>query len=238
MKTITTTILVAAASIAGVSCKKDTVGHGPLVTETRAVQHFTGIDLQMNGNVYYTVGTERKVEITARQSIHSLLETTIIDNRLVLRYRNGKTYDADESIRIDVTAPAPSSLFLNTSGSIYVMNDLQVSEVMLRAWGSGSIFLQKVKAGHIDAETTVSGRIIAAGGEAISEKLKTKGSGGIDLSAIAAKTVVTQTIGSGDIKVRVSENLDVTINGSGDVYFSGYPYISTHISGTGRLVRY
>lgn len=237
MKKLTTAILVTATALGSVSCKKDVVGDGPIITETRSVQSFTGIDLRMNGNVYYTVGTERKLEITARQSIHSMLETTVIDNRLVIRYRNGKTYDADESIRINITAPALKSFLLNTSGSIYVMNDLQTNDLVLRSWGSGGIYLQKVTTANLDAETTVSGRITVADGTATNAKSKTKGSGKIDLSAVAAKTASAHTLGSGEIKVRVSDHLDVTIDGSGSVYFSGYPFISTHISGTGRLVR-
>ncbi|MGB8192394.1 MAG: head GIN domain-containing protein [Chitinophagaceae bacterium] len=237
MKKLTTAILITAATLGIVSCKKDVVGDGPIATETRNVPSFTGIDLRMNGNVYYTAGSERKVEITARQSIHSMLETTIIDNRLVIRYRNGKTYDTDESIRINITAPDVNSLFLTTSGSIFLMNDLHTTNLMLRSWGSGSIFLQKVFANNIDAETTVSGRINAAGGTTVSEKLKTDGSGKIDLAAVAARSVTARTIGSGDIKLKVSDDLDVTIQGSGSVYFSGYPFISTHISGSGRLVR-
>jgi hypothetical protein len=236
MKKFTTAILVAAA-VSSASCKKDLIGNGPVTTETRTVQYFTGIDLQMNGHVYYTSSPERKIEITAKESIRSILETVIIENRLVIRYQNGKTYDADESIRINVSAPDVNAFLLNTSGSIYSMNDLQVATLMLRSHGSGNISLQKINTTNIDAESTQSGRITAAGGTTISSKLKTDGSGTINLSAVNARTVQARIIGSGDIQTKASENLDVTIQGSGSVYFSGYPVISTHISGSGRLVR-
>ena len=237
MKKLTTAILITATAIGGASCKKDVTGHGPIVTETRNVQNYNGIDLRMNGNVYYTVGNEWKLEISAKQTIHSMLETTVIDNRLVIRYRNGKTYDADGSIRINVTAPAVSSLYLTTSGSIYGLNDLNTNELMLRSWGSGDIVLKNVMANHVDAETTVSGSIEIAGGNTISQKLKTKGSGKIDLWNLYSKTSIVHTMGSGHAKIKVSENLDARIDGSGSIYFSGYPFISSHISGSGRLVR-
>src|SRR5436190_24278500 len=105
MKKFTTAILVTAAALGGVSCKKDLVGNGPVITETRAVQNFTGIDLRMNGYVYYTRDSISKLEITAKESIHSMLETSVINNTLVIRYTNGKTYDADGSIRINVSGP-------------------------------------------------------------------------------------------------------------------------------------
>jgi hypothetical protein len=192
----------------------------------------------MNGTVYYTKSATTKVEVSAKESIHSMLETTVIDNKLVIRYKNGKVYDADPSIRINISAPDMNYLVVKNTGSIFCMNDIQPSDLVLRSYGSGNIYLQKVVTNNIDAESTVSGRINAAGGSTVSMRLKTDGSGKIDLAAVAAKTASTRIIGSGDISVRVSENLDVTIDGSGSVYFSGYPSISTHISGSGRLVRF
>jgi hypothetical protein len=237
MKNLTTAILVTATAFGSVSCKKDLIGEGPITTVTRPVQSFTGLDLQMNGTVYYTKGETLKLEISAKESIHNMLETSVSDNRLVVRYKNGKTYDADETIRINVTAPDVSSFIVNTSGSIFVMNDIQPANLMLRSYGSGSIYLQRIFTNNIDAESTVSGRITSATGTANSERLKTDGSGKINLGAVAVKTANVRTIGSGDISVKVSESLNVTIDGSGSVYFSGYPSITTHISGSGHLVR-
>ena len=237
MKQLTAALLATIVALGSVSCKKDLIGDGPITTETRSIQPFTGIDLRMNGNVYYTKAAETKLEITARESIHSELETKIVDDRLVIRYKDGKTYDADETIRINVSGPDVSAFILNTSGSIVCMNDIQPANLLLRSYGSGDISLQKVVTNNIDAESTVSGRIISAGGTTVTEKLKTNGSGKIDMAAVAARSATVRTIGSGDIKVKVSQDLDVTIDGSGSVYFSGYPAISTHISGSGRLVR-
>jgi hypothetical protein len=237
MKKLTTAILVAATTLGSVSCKKDMVGEGPVTTQTRPIQRFTGIDLHMNGTVYYTKSSEVKLEIVAKESIHGMLETTVADNKLVIRYKNGKTYDADPSIRINVSAPDVSTFIVKTSGSIFCMNDIQPLSLVLRSYGSGNIYLQRVLTTNIDAESTVSGHITASVGSTISMRLKTDGSGKIDLSSIAAKTASVRTIGSGDISVKVSEDLDVTIDGSGSVYFLGYPQISTHISGSGRLMR-
>lgn len=237
MKKLTTAILVTAAALGSVSCKKDLVGEGPVTTETRTVGNFTGIDLQMNGNVYYTKDVVTKVEVTAKQSVHSILETKVVDGRLVIRYTTGKKYDADESIRINVSGPDLSSFLQNTSGSIYCMSDIQPASLYLRNTGSGTISLKNVTTSYIDAESTVSGHIMASGGTTENERLKSDGSAKIDMSGVSAKTATVRTIGSGDIKVKVSTNLDVTIDGSGSVYFTGYPFISTHISGSGHLVR-
>ena len=229
-------ILATTVVLGSISCKKDTIGEGPITTENRFVTNFTAIDLQMNGNVYFTQGPTTKLEISAKETIHSILETTVIDNRLVIRYKNGKTYDADESIRINITAPGVNSLSLNTSGSIYAMNDILQSSLMLRSYGSGSIRLKRVFVSSMDAESNQSGLIKATDGTACIEALQTYGSGKIDLLTVSARSVTAHTKGSGDIKLKASDNLDVTVDGSGSVYYSGYPSISTYISGTGNLI--
>ena len=221
-----------------VSCKKEVIGEGPVRTETRTVTNFSGIDLQMNGNVYYQNAPTWKIEVSAKASIHDVLETNVNSGRLVVRYRNGKTYDNDESIRINVSGPGVNSFTLNTSGNIICLNAIETDNLYLRSSGSGDIILQTVEANAIEAESKQSGRITATGGSTINEKLKTDGSGKIDLSAISSKNVNARIVGSGDIKVKVADRLDVTIDGSGSVFFNGSPLISTHINGTGRLIRF
>jgi hypothetical protein len=239
MKQLATKMALFIAMAAGiVSCKKEVIGEGPVRTETRTVNNFSSIDLQMNGNVYYQNAPTWKVDVSAKASIHDILETTVNNGRLIVRYRNGKTYDNDESIRINVSGPGVNSFSLNTSGNIFCLNPLQTDYLYLRSSGSGNIVLQHVDANTIDAESKQSGRISATGGFTISEKLKTDGSGKIDLSAISSKNVTARIIGSGDIKVKVADKLDVTIDGSGSVFFNGSPLISTHINGTGRLIRF
>jgi hypothetical protein len=176
--------------------------------------------------------------VTARESIHNELETVVNQGTLVVRYRNGKTYDADETIRIEVQSPNVHRFQLNTSGSIYVNNDLQQPTLFFRSAGSGSIHLKKIFANSMEAESVVSGSISSTGGTTQTERLRTDASGRIDMSAVTASSVYADIIGSGDISLRASDFLDVTIKGSGDVYFAGYPQISTHISGTGHLVRF
>jgi hypothetical protein len=237
MKKFTLSILLFAIVLAGASCKKDSIGQGPIVTQDRTIAPFTGIDLRMNGNVYYKKDSVWKVEVIAKQSIHSGLETRVADGQLIIRYYNGKTYDADESIRINVSAPVVNSMKLNSSGSIYSTTDIAPASLFLQSTGSGSIHLRAVVTGNLKAESLQSGTITVAGGNAANAELKTDASGKVDLSEVATKTASARIIGSGFIKVKVSDHLNATINGSGSIYFRGYPTLTTQISGTGHLIR-
>ena len=55
---------------------------------------------------------------------------------------------------------------------------------------------------------------------------------------ISAKSVTAKTSGSGSIKVKAADHLDATVEGSGSIYFTGYPSVSSHIYGTGHLIHF
>lgn len=236
MKKLTPAIFFVATIAGSVSCKKEIIGDGPVITETRNITGFTGIDLQMNGNVYYTSSPSWKVAITAKESIHAMLETKMINNRLVIRYSNGKTYDNDESIYIAVSGPAVCSFELNSSGSIYSAAVIHQPFIFLRSNGSGNIQLQHVETEALDAESNVSGRIVINDGSTTKGRLKTDASGKIDMSDVAAKTMNARIAGSGDIKIKVTEQLDARIDGSGSIYYSGFPFVISDISGSGKMI--
>ena len=219
------------------SCKKDIIGDGPVTTETRTVQNFTSIELQMNGNVYYRNNPEWKLEIAARESIHDMLETNVINGNLVIRYYNGKTYDNDESIRIIVSGPGVNNFVTTTSGNIVGENEIVVPNVGLRSSGSGNISISKVTATSLEAQSNQSGRVTVGAGSVNTENLKSAGSGTVDMRYVQAKYASAYTKGSGDIRVRVSEKLEAKIYGSGWVLYYGRPAVSSTVLGSGKVER-
>jgi hypothetical protein len=229
-------MLVAAIASTTVSCKKEIIGSGPSLTVTRPAQHFNAIDLQMNGNVFYTVSDSTSVRIIAKESIHHILQTQVVNGVLLIRYNDGKTYDADESIRIELTGPGVNSLSSNTSGSIYVYGEVKTPRLSIRSSGSGNIVLDRVNTYAVDAEVAVSGDISVNSGVTTEVTLKSMASGSIKFAKLDAKTVTAEMKGSGDITIKVSDQLDATIKGSGSLFFYGSPSVQSHVSGSGRLV--
>ena len=225
----------AAILIFSSSCKKVT-GEGDLRTETRTTGSFTGIEGQVSGNVYFTQGPENKVELTAQQNILNVIETPIINNRLVVRFKNNVRVRDHETITIRVTAPTISSIGSSGSGNVTVSSPLAANTLTFTLSGSGNMSLPTVTASHLEASISGSGNISIGGGTANTEKLKISGSGTIDAQQVLAKSVTTTTSGSGDIRVQASETLDVTISGSGSLFYLGKPLVNTNISGSGKVI--
>jgi hypothetical protein len=232
-----TAIILAGITVTGMfSCRKTLVGDGPAITQQRTIAYFNAIDLRMYGNVYYTNDTTRKVEIVAPQNILAMLETTVIDSRLVIRFNGGSDWYAGDNVRINVSAPGITGFGLNASGSIYFMKDITPEYLYLRNNGSGNISMRNVITNRIDAISTGSGNITALNGSVNDADINVSGSGQVNLPGLLINSCNAHLSSSGRIHVKVADHFDVSISGSGTVYFSGYPYVSSHISGAGHLV--
>jgi hypothetical protein len=236
MKKSIVVFLAAAALFIFPSCEK-VIGEGPLVTETRAVQNFTGVSSEMSGKVNFTIAPNYKVEITAQRNIIDVTKTNVINGVLHIDFKNSVRVREHEDLTINITAPAADYFRLSGSGDMDVTGDVVANKLQVKLSGSGNIVVQKATiVDKIDADLSGSGNINILNGSALNEDLKISGSGKIDLSNITAENGETRITGSGDMKVVLSKKLDATITGSGSVYYHGNPIISTKITGSGRVI--
>jgi len=229
-------VLLAAAIFIFSSCRK-VVGEGPLVTQNRTVGNFSGVSSEMSGKVYFAIAPEYKVEITAQQNILDVLNTNVVNGILHIDFKDNVRVREHEDLLINITAPYADYFRLSGSGNMNVQGDVAANNLKVTLSGSGDISVQNaVIADKIDADVSGSGNISIANGSAVNEDVDISGSGKVEMAGVTAQNAVTHTSGSGDVKLALSKYLDANITGSGSVYYHGNPIISTHISGSGRVI--
>jgi hypothetical protein len=232
-------ILLSALSLSMWSCTKERIeGDGPVVSETRPVNNFSGIDLRVSANVYYKQDTVYKLEVSAQQNILDVMETYVSNGKLVVKFENDVRVHSHDPIVVMVSGPSLSSIRLSGSGNVNAAGKLLPATMDVDISGSGDIFIAELNTAWLDANISGSGNITIGSGSATEEKLTISGSGNIDLTNVQATKAKTKTSGSGDIRLSVSQSLDVTISGSGSVYYKGNPYINTNISGSGKVIHF
>lgn len=216
------------------ACEKVT-GDGPVVTETRNLTNFSGVDLRMNADVIYKQAPDYKVEVSAQDNIQDRLITEVENGKLVVRVKNDVRLRRHEPITITVQSPELNRLRVSGSGKITSTGLLNADELEVDISGSGDIELADLVTGYLDVDISGSGDFKVVSGMAPEELLRITGSGDIDVANVLAKNVISNTSGSGTTRVNVSDQLRVTISGSGNVYYKGQPSISTSTSGSGKL---
>ncbi len=218
------------------SCKK-VIGHGPVVTENRNVSNFKSIRFDVPGDLYYTQANEYKIEIQAQENIISEIETYLVGDELKIKVDDHTRLRSREDIRINISAPALSSLTLSGSGNVKVLEPYTPSNGRLIVSGSGTMTINRIETSNLDAEVSGSGELLIFNGLADHDDVIISGSGRIDLLGVAAKTASTRISGSGSIKLHVIDELNSKITGSGSVYYKGNPVVNSTVSGSGKVVR-
>jgi hypothetical protein len=227
-------LIIAALS----SCQKEPFwgirGKGSNTIETVTYKGFNRIELTFDANVHYTQDSVYGVEISAQGNIQQVIETSI--DKEVLTFKASKKLLQHNPIEIIVHCPTIYGFRINGNGYINSENAITTSEMDLNVNGSGSISIPSLTADHVSADISGSGNIKADGGAAKIQTIHVSGSGKTDFSNMICNKSTIDVSGSGDMKVWITEELNVTISGSGMVSYKGSPTISSKISGSGKII--
>jgi hypothetical protein len=211
-------------------------GEGPVVIQDRAIRNFKTVSVGTSGRITYTISPVYSLQLKAQQNILDILETTVVNNELIVKFKNGVNVRSHQEIGINISGPPPEGINLSGSGGFDLPGELIGAGLKLRVSGSGNMQLDKVTLSEkLEVTVSGSGNISIGAGAAGTEHAKISGSGNIHTAGLTVQHADAEISGSGNIKVKVVQNLDAHISGSGSVYYAGTPQISTHISGSGNV---
>ncbi|MFN7964767.1 MAG: head GIN domain-containing protein [Acidobacteriota bacterium] len=191
---------------------KHVSGSGKVVEETRTVSSFSKIESAGSTDVVVTIGSPQRVVIKADDNILPLITTTVSDNALSIGSRGN--YSTRNAVQVLVTMPSLTSLELAGSGAANI-NGLQEQGFEASLSGSGDI---------------------TATGTTTSLKVSIAGSGDVHLFGLIAQHGEVSVTGSGNVEVHVSESLQASVMGSGDIVYDGAPEkLERRVIGSGEI---
>ena len=237
MKNFHLALCIVLLFIVSSSCKKVT-GKGPVVTESRQTATFDGVELRFSADVYFTQANDFKVELQSQENILDEIETTVINNNLVIRTRHSDTrFRTNDGIQIFVSGPDVRSFTVDGSGFMETKGVITPANLQLKVKGSGNIKINNVTTTEVNAEIDGSGMIAVNSGNANRASADIEGSGLIDISGITVKDANASVRGSGNISLFATQTLQANISGSGTIFYKGSPAVTKHISGSGSVVQ-
>lgn len=204
---------------------------GPIITDTRVLESFDGIHIEIPANAKLIVGGEPGIAITAPESYVRAITTNI--RRGVLQIV-GDVCKADaRDIVIEITVPSLDEIKISGSASVFSDTPVKSDDLELNISGSGSISLS-VFTNSIDAEINGSGSILL-NGTCQDLDLGINGSGGFKGLGLNSFKAIVKINGSGNASVVAHNKLHAKVNGSGDIGYSGDPEVNISISGSGKV---
>src|ERR1700730_6688799 len=101
------------------SCYYRTVrGNGNMSSETRNLNHFSGVRLLGSMNIVLVKGDRNTVEVDAEENILPFVETYVEDDKLVVKFRNNININTHKDVIVKVTTPHIREIDLLGSGDI------------------------------------------------------------------------------------------------------------------------
>lgn len=210
-------------------------GTGPLTSETRELEDFSGIELSGIGTVIVEQGSEPGVRIEAQESLLPYLETAIEDGTLVIGARQSVNLMPTQGVFFYVTAPRLDNLNLSGLGEINAPV-LSGDDVVLRVGGSGSITVGELTAGRLEALLSGLGDLNVEEGAVDQQQVRLTGSGSYNAGNLQSRDTAVTLSGLGSATVHASETLDATITGGGNIAYHGKPRVQQSVSGLGEVV--
>lgn len=187
--------------------------------------------LESNLDLHVYFSRNARVEIEAAENIAAHIDviirggTVIIDNFDCVRNRHAR-----------VNVYTPNLFYINNDGSgdiiFHDYND--VHQVTLEINGSGDIEYMG-ESRELECVIDGSGDIFLTG-ETSELEIYIHGSGDIHAFDLYSDYCYIEVDGSGDSEVWVERQLEVEVNGSGDVYFIGFPNVAVRGRGSGRVI--
>lgn len=209
--------------------------------QTRKVDPFTEISLNISANVHLEQGNKQNLEIVAKASTLEQIITEVKNGKLIIRFPNKNLFWKDfrpGEITIYITAPEINALSVSGSGDIIAEEDIKTKAIDLSVSGSGNINLSELSAEQVKTAISGSGNIILAGKQTAQDlSVAISGSGNFKGMDYSAKDVSIKVSGSGNAAIEAQDNLYVRLVGSGNVTYKGKPAVDQSTTGSGSVRR-
>ena len=198
-------------------------------------EKFSSISISIAAKIFIEQGDIYKVVVDADEST---LEKILVEyNSDELHISSKPASRINSPVVITITTPTLDAISLAGSGEVFIEKTFETSSMKLEIAGSGSMSLNDLKTEKLSASIAGFGDLLLSGGGSNSyADISIAGSGKVDALDFKAAKADVEIAGSGDCKLFVAENLNVSIAGSGTVYYKGKPVLESESVGSGKVV--
>ncbi|MBB3054902.1 head GIN domain-containing protein [Mucilaginibacter gotjawali] len=208
----------------------------------RHLSGFHAVDVAGSFDVYITQGSTESVKVEAPSDIISRIITEV-DGGVLKIYNKHDTFNWGDlwghhkKIVVYVVAKNLNSISLTGSGDAFFKEGISSNALRLSISGSGDM-TGRVDAKNLDCSITGSGDMKLSG-RAETSGVSLVGSGDFTARNLLTVNCAVRVSGSGDAQVNVSERIDASVSGSGDIRYTGSAkVVNSRKSGSGDISRF
>ncbi|MBO7570664.1 MAG: DUF2807 domain-containing protein [Bacteroidales bacterium] len=215
--------------VAFCSCEK-VKGNGEIITETRSIdKSFSEVQNDTKFDVEIVFSNEQKAIITGESNIIPKVYIGVKNKKLIIKKDKSK-YNFKNTEPVTITVYMKRNDYMdftnNGSGDMTVLSPLS-REIMFENSGSGNMYAFDCENEAVEVMNSGSGDVDIKG---IAAEVKITGcsSGYIDCYDLKAQFVEVHSSGSGRIEAYATDEADVWVTGTGEVFVYGTERVRYH----------
>lgn len=203
--------------------------------ELRQVSSFEDLTNSGSAEVIVKFG-DQKVYVDGPENLVTNYETKVENGNLKLGFRKNFIHRGIGKIKVTVYTKQLDDVNCSGSGSVKIADKIVFKhDTNIKVSGSGSVLVENASFNELDLGVSGSGSIKMSG---TAKKLDAhiSGSGAINAEGLSADYVEARCSGSGKLRITANKELDASITGSGNIYYSGNASVKrAAITGSGKL---
>ncbi len=216
-------------------CNVCVKGEGDNTREIRLVSDFSQLVLNCSAEIILMPkppDESTKVIVEAQPNVLPLITSQVSGETLEIDMAG--CVSTTSNLVIYVYADNVNAVTNNSSGTIRTNNKINGGRFEVKLNGSGSIELE-LQANEVMAEQEGSGNILLKG-NTNSIAIENDSSGSCDAQNLIANEAEVNLSGSGTVSVHATKQMNLQLNGSGSIIYSGQPEkLNTKKDGSGEI---
>ncbi|MBD1397460.1 DUF2807 domain-containing protein [Pontibacter sp. JH31] len=206
-------------------------GEGEVVSQTRSVSGFKGIDVSGGFSVELTQGSKEGVRIEAQENLHERIKTEVKNG--VLHIYNEGGISTNKGLKAYVTVRELNKV--NISGGVKLVgkSTFKADAFDLDLSGGSKVTLA-INTKKLVADMSGASKVTLSG-VADEVRMDMSGASKVDATELEAKRVRVEASGASDVKVYAKNELNVNASGATKVAYKGSPSVSSNVSAAAKI---
>jgi hypothetical protein len=208
-------------------------GNNATSSEHRALRDFNAVSAGGRTNVFITVGDDYKIGVRASERGLKSLHTSVTDG--TLRISQSGWWFRTPTVDIDVMLPALGHVEASGATTVTVVSPLNQESLRIHSSGASTVSLDATLE-LLDAQSSGASDINIRG-FAQRANIRTSGSSDFRGNEFRSEQADVRLSGSSDVYITVTESITGNMSGSSDIHIRGNPTIDVGTSGSTSIRR-
>ena len=210
-------------------------GSGKVITESRTVKGFDGVEVSYPAKVVITQGKSETLKLEGEDNVLPGLRTEVRNGTLYIDYKpkDGKRINATEAVVITIVVKDLHAVNFESAGKL-ILTGIQSDDLNVSVSGAGNLELNDIDVKNLSVNLSGAGDM-SASGVADDLNVTISGFGGFNGEDLHSQSANIDISGAGSATTWVDDTLNAQISGAGSITYYGKANVSKQVSGLGSV---